>query len=723
MIDPSLAMNQSIDDSRAFFGRQTEIAWLIDQLARGQRPLVIYGARRIGKSSLLRQLVHRLPDTQLAVYLDAGKARGWVSVSPLSQIAGEIGRSVRERTGVHVEPPEAAPFTDDPVGAWQTYFHALTARLDRKLLVLLIDNAERAAPEWLRVLLQARSPAVLATARRDLMAELFPEVMAAAPSTILGPLDNDAAEALTKALVTQKSQIDPWAVRRILEMTSNHPYYIWLLCRALLECCSYRSPLMPSDVKEALKFLLDTSLADFVATWESLNPREHYILSAFGALRGRGGIATEYDIQKACSRYGLSVHNVAITLNSLHQRGLLEKLGASSYRFALELFRLWVHHRHPPHEVFRQGLWRFSRSDVAGHFATLRHALSRRWTLWVSLAAVVLIVILQSVLWQGEPSPTATPIPPTAMTAESTGATLSFVPGTIAMDTPVLTPEAVLPGYDVAFMSRVDREAPWQIYVFNSRTGKRLRLTETNSNERTPRWSPDGRRLVFVSHRDGNREVYVMNLKDALRGADSSRLINLTRDEAPDWQPVWSPDGDRVAFSSYRDENWEIYVVHTDGTHLVRLTEHSESDFSPAWSPDGKKLLFVSRRHGDADLFIVDTGTGERTQLTEGKLDQYDPCWSPDGEWIAFVTQIGDQSDVFVMRADGSDPVNLTNSAYANDFQPTWAPDSEWLLFVSYTAAEGDHELYRMRRDGSEVTKLTDDHSDNLAPNWRPIAQ
>jgi len=235
----------------------------------------------------------------------------------------------------------------------------------------------------------------------------------------------------------------------------------------------------------------------------------------------------------------------------------------------------------------------------------------------------------------------------------------------------------------------------------NTLTGERLRLTTTDANERTPKWSPDGERLVFVSDRDGNREVYVMDLRGWLAGDREASLTNISQHDAPDWQPAWSPDGRRIAFSSYRDDNWEIYVVNADGTALIRVTDHPESDFAPTWSPDGSKLLFVSRRRGDADLFVLDLGTDELQQLTRSEWDEYEPAWSPDGQWIAFVTQVGDQADVFVMRADGSEAVNLTNLSYADDFQPAWSLD-------------------RMRRDGSEVTALTDDASNNQAPSVRP---
>ena len=85
-------------------------------------------------------------------------------------------------------------------------------------------------------------------------------------------------------------------------------------------------------------------------------------------------------------------------------------------------------------------------------------------------------------------------------------------------------------------------------------------------------------RIAFVSDRDGNVEIYVMD-------ADGSNLTNLTNNPAYDWLPVWSPDGSRIAFVSDRDGNWEIYVVDADGSNLTNLTNNPADDLLPAWSP------------------------------------------------------------------------------------------------------------------------------------------
>ena len=775
------ATNQPIEDLNLFFGRQAEISWLLEQIAQGQGLVAVYGRRHIGKTSLLHAMIDRLPSEYLAIYVDADKARAGQSGLPLSQIAEQVGRKVREHLdepGVFPKVPSFAvvqpsfsikdsgdaqegalpdaPFTiaaqrshgaqrpdrDDPLQAWQTYTDDLNAQLKGRQLVLLVDNVECVDRAWLPILLQARVPLIVASESDEPLSECLPDsarsrapsahsrasAVVSLPSVTLGPLSNDAAADLVKALITHKSPIDPWAVRRLLEMTSNQPYYIYLFSRTLLECCTYKSPISPPQVETAFQTILRVPIAEFIVEWESSFPREKLILSVFGGLIGHGGIATKYDIQKACSRYGYSppLRDIAATLDGLVERDLLEGMGANSYRFRLELFRLWVHHHHSPKDIFRRGLWRFQQPGFRDLPTTLRQAFVQRRGLWLSLGAIVIVALLVGVqpsLWRNVPSRTAT-----AQANSATRSTLqipSETPTIVPVVSPPLRvgspqgtahvpqPTVALPGYDLLVMSRLERESHWQIYALNSLTGKRLHLVETNANDRTPKWSPDGSRIAFASDRDGDREIYVMDL-------ESGQLLNLTQNEDPDWQPAWSPDGNRIAFSSHRDGDWNIYVIDADGTNLTRVTTHPESDISPTWSPDGTKLLFVSRRQVDADLFILDLeGDAEPVQLTTGQRDEYDPAWSPDGEWIAFVTQMVDQSDVFVMRADGSGPVNLTNSEYANDFQPLWTADSKRLIFVSYTAAEGDHDLFVIERDGSQFTVLIDDDNDNIAPSLR----
>ncbi len=110
--------------------------------------------------------------------------------------------------------------------------------------------------------------------------------------------------------------------------------------------------------------------------------------------------------------------------------------------------------------------------------------------------------------------------------------------------------------------------------------------------------SPEQTKIAFVSDRDGNVEIYVMN-------ADGSEQINLTNNPASDWFPSWSPDGKKIVFNSDRDGNYEFYVMNADGSEQKRLTNNRAYDWSSSCSPDGKKIVFTSVRDWISEIYVM----------------------------------------------------------------------------------------------------------------------
>jgi hypothetical protein len=212
-------------------------------------------------------------------------------------------------------------------------------------------------------------------------------------------------------------------------------------------------------------------------------------------------------------------------------------------------------------------------------------------------------------------------------------------------------------GRRIAFMS--ERDGNPEIYRMNADGSAPTRLTFDPAVDVDPTFSPDGTRLAFTSTRDGNPEIYVM-------ADDGSGQTRLTFDPAADVQPDWSPDGTRIAFESTRDGNHEIYAMNADGGAVTNLTVSPEFDADPSWHPDGASIAFVSGSHGALHIFTLRPGTAGRTQLTGRASDVHHPAWSPDGQQIAFTSS----ESTLVMKADPPG----TGEVAANGTDAAWGP-------------------------------------------------
>jgi Tol biopolymer transport system component len=263
-------------------------------------------------------------------------------------------------------------------------------------------------------------------------------------------------------------------------------------------------------------------------------------------------------------------------------------------------------------------------------------------------------------------------------------------------------------------------------------SGHDLRVLTSNVNaaDIEPMWSPDGRRIVFVSDRTEDDEIWVMN-------ADGSGQRNLSRSKGSDYVPFWSPDGSRIAFTSDRGDDPEVYVMNADGTDQVDVTRSPGIDLGPAWSPDGTKIAYVHFDPGSdfSSIYVMSPDGSNRRRLTDGAAstsNDIEPMWSPDGSKIVFTSDRDDDYAVFVMNADGSGLHRLIDDGH-EDGEPFYSPDGTLVAYDRFS--EDRVELFVANADGSNPRRVTTACDDVLAgttgdsiceteapsPSWQPV--
>jgi len=287
----------------------------------------------------------------------------------------------------------------------------------------------------------------------------------------------------------------------------------------------------------------------------------------------------------------------------------------------------------------------------------------------------------------------------------------------------------------IAFQS--ERDGNPEIYVMRADGSGQTNLTNNPAADMAPAWSPDGTRLAFISDRTGRQEVYVMN-------ADGSGVTQLTDSPgSPSFLPPlsWSPDGTRLvaALSPQEDRQGssEIYLINADGSGATSATSDRFDDFDPKWSPDGQRIAFISLRHTPAVLLSISPGGtsspgGTRPAILglEAVRNVASHAWAPDGRRLAYfstaIHRFGAYRDELrIVNADGSGEKTILTfdrpqrSAY-DDL--AWSPDGTRLIFASAheNTLEGAQHIYVLWADGSGLTRLTTGPANHAEPRWAP---
>jgi Tol biopolymer transport system component len=291
---------------------------------------------------------------------------------------------------------------------------------------------------------------------------------------------------------------------------------------------------------------------------------------------------------------------------------------------------------------------------------------------------------------------------------------------------------AAFPGENGRIVFVSDRDGNREIYSMRADGSDPLRLTVNEVTDVRPAWSPDGRLIAFARERNGIPQLWVMKA-----GGSDQRQAASPPPGFGDSEPAWSPDGKFLTFTRRAapagpeepPAPGDVYTMRADGRHVRNLTDSPEQDdFEPTWSPDGKRIAFDSDR-GDAggvDVWDMDVRNGRKQRrLTDVPGFDGGPNYSPDGRRLVFDSERTGGGDVYVMTAAGTSPLRLTESD-ASDIVTAWSPDGAMIAFSSNrdapTAEPARYEVYVMRADGSDDRNLSRNlASDDDDPDWQPL--
>lgn len=228
---------------------------------------------------------------------------------------------------------------------------------------------------------------------------------------------------------------------------------------------------------------------------------------------------------------------------------------------------------------------------------------------------------------------------------------------------PIISPKWSPDGTRIAYVSFESKKPV--VYVHTIATGQRVPVANYKGNNSAPAWSPDGRTLAVVLSRDGIAQIYTMN-------ADGSGLRRLTNSGAIDTEPTYSPDGQSIYFTSDRGGGPQIYRMSASGGDASRVTFKGDYNISPRVSADGKNLVYVARRGGKFQIATLDLASGNELILTETGREE-SPAIAPNGKIVLYATQERGRGILAARSIDGRTGYTLTEAS-GEIREPTWGP-------------------------------------------------